>query len=86
MEHLDHNLTGDPVVGLQEEFPWGGEGGDFRAEPGQEGGHRLGRLPLEIFDDSPGINTAVMFIHGGELSLAQDDFSILSGAAEKSIV
>jgi hypothetical protein len=27
-----------------------------------------------------------MFIHGGELSLAQDDFSILSGAAEKSIV
>ena len=34
-EHLDHDLTGDPVVGLQEEFPGVGKGGDFRAEPGQ---------------------------------------------------
>ena len=34
-EHLDHDLTGDPVVGFQEEFPGVGEGGDFRAEPGQ---------------------------------------------------
>ena len=70
-EHLDYDLTGDPVVGFQEELPGVGKGGDFRAEPAQEGGHRLRRLRFEIFDDGPGIKAAVMFIHGGELSLAQ---------------
>ena len=31
MEHLDHGLTGDPVVGLHEEFPGIGKSGNFRA-------------------------------------------------------
>jgi hypothetical protein len=71
IKHSDNDVTGNPVVDLHEEFPGVGKGGDFRAQPRQQGVNRLRRLGFEIFDDGPGIEAAVVFVHDQARSLAQ---------------